>query len=73
VKGKTIGKVHTIFDTSRFTMPGGDVVTFCVPNNFLNLLKVQEVAVKGSNRSKKSHNDLSLTSPMSNTTPLYGN
>ncbi len=62
-----MGRVHTLFDTSRFTMPGGDVVTFCIPNNFLNLLKVQDVAVKGSNRSKKNHNDLlGVNNPMSN-------
>jgi hypothetical protein len=51
-RGRTVGQQKQ-FDNSRFGMPGGDILTFYVPTNFLQLIKFTDHSVK-ANRAKQS-------------------
>jgi hypothetical protein len=38
-RGRTVGKQTNLLENFKYSIPGGDVLTFFIPTNFLYLIK----------------------------------
>jgi hypothetical protein len=65
-RGRTLGQQRQL-ENSRFSNPGGDILTFYIPTNFLQLIKFNDHSVK-ANRAKQSQRFENMTSNSPNTT-----